>query len=48
LVALGLSPQLLEAVERLGAQTVGQLLNPPRIRLYRNQGLGQKTLRDIR
>jgi serine/threonine protein kinase len=27
---------------------VGQLLNLPRIRLYRNQGLGQKTVRDIR
>jgi hypothetical protein len=48
LVALGLSPRLLDALERIGAQTVGQLLNLPRIRLYRNQGLGQKTVREIR
>jgi serine/threonine protein kinase len=48
LSTLGLSPRLLDALERIGAQTVGQLLNLPRIRLYRNQGLGQKTVRDIR
>ena len=48
LSTLGLSPRLLDALERIGAQTVGQLLNLPRIRLYRNQGLGQKTVREIR
>jgi serine/threonine protein kinase len=48
LAALGLSPRLLDALERIGAQTIGQLLNLPRIRLYRNQGLGQKTVREIR
>ena len=45
LSTLGLSPRLLDALERIGAQTVGQLLNLPRIRLYRNQGLGQNTVR---
>ena len=45
---LGLSPRLLDALERIGAQTVGQLLNLPRIRLYRNQGLGQKIVKEIR
>jgi serine/threonine protein kinase len=48
LSTLGLSPRLLDALERIGAQTVGQLLNVPRIRLYRNQGLGQNTVREIR
>ena len=48
LAALGLSPRLLDALDRIGAQTVGQLLNLPRIRLYRNQGLGQRTVREIR
>ena len=47
LSTLGLSPRLLDALERIGAQTVGQLLNL-RIRLYRNQGLGQNTVREIR
>ena len=47
-LCLGLSPRLLDALERIGAQTVGQLLNVPRIRLYRNQGLGQNTVREIR
>jgi hypothetical protein len=32
----------------MGAQTVGELLSLPRIRLYRNQGLGQKIVREIR
>jgi len=48
LAALGLSPRLLDALDRIGAQTVGQLLNLPRIRLYRNQGLGRRTVREIR
>ncbi|MEE9146953.1 MAG: BREX system serine/threonine kinase PglW, partial [Candidatus Tectomicrobia bacterium] len=48
LSTLGLSPRLLDALARLGAQTVGELLRLPRIRLYRNQGLGQHTVKDIR
>ncbi|HXH13501.1 MAG TPA: BREX system serine/threonine kinase PglW [Alphaproteobacteria bacterium] len=48
LSALGLSPRLLDALMRIGAQTVGELLRLPRIRLYRNQGLGQKIVKDIR
>jgi serine/threonine protein kinase len=48
LSALGLSPRLLDALMRLGAQTIGELLRLPRIRLYRNQALGQKIVKDIR
>jgi serine/threonine protein kinase len=48
LSTLGLSPRLLDALSRMGAQTVGELLRLPRIRLYRNQGLGQRTVKDIR
>jgi hypothetical protein len=48
LSSLGLSPRLLDALARLGAHTVGELLRLPRIRLYRNQGLGQHTVKDIR
>jgi serine/threonine protein kinase len=48
LSTLGLSPRLLDALSRMGAQTVGELLRLPRIRLYRNQGLGQHTVKDIR
>ncbi len=48
LAILGLSPRLLDALSRVGAHTVGELLRLPRIRLYRNQGLGQRTVKDIR
>lgn len=48
LSTLGLSPRLLDALSRIGAQTVGELLRLPRIRLYRNQGLGQRTVKEIR
>ena len=48
LSTLGLSPRLLDALSRMGAHTVGELLRLPRIRLYRNQGLGQRTVKDIR
>src|SRR5215831_2690645 len=48
LVPLGLSPRVLDALARLGAQTIGELLRLPRIRLYRNQGVGQQTVKDIR
>jgi serine/threonine protein kinase len=48
LSTLGLTPRLLDALARLGAQTVGELRQVPRIRLYRNQGLGQQTVKEIR
>ena len=48
LSTLGLSPRVLDALARLGAQTMGELLRLPRIRLYRNQGLGQQTVKEIR
>src|SRR5215831_18251715 len=48
LSALGLSPRVLDALARLGAQTIGELLRLPRIRLYRNQGVGQQTVKEIR
>jgi hypothetical protein len=48
LSTLGLSPRVLDALARLGAQTIGELLCLPRIRLYRNQGVGQQTVKDIR
>jgi serine/threonine protein kinase len=48
LSALGLSPRMLDALSRMGAQSVGELLRLPRIRLYRTQGVGQKTIREIR
>ena len=41
-----LSPRLLDALERIGCPVV--VANLPRIRLYRNQGLGQNTVREIR
>ena len=45
---LGLSPRLLNALDRLGAHTVAQLVDLPRIRLYRNKGIGQRTVRLMR
>ena len=48
LSTLGLSPRVLDALARLGAHTIGELLRLPRIRLYRNQGVGQQTVKDIR
>ena len=46
--ALGLSPRLLNALDRLGAHTVAQLAGLPRIRLYRNKGIGQRIVKRIR
>lgn len=40
LAALDLSVRMLNALERLGAHSVGELLALPRIRLYRNKGIG--------
>ena len=48
LFALGLGPRLLNALDRLGAHTVAQLVELPRIRLYRNKGIGQRTVRLVR
>jgi serine/threonine protein kinase len=48
LSTMGLSPRVLDALARLGAQTIGELLRLPRIRLYRNQGVGQQTVKEIR
>lgn len=48
LAALGLSARVLDALERIGAHTLGELVKIPRIRLYRNKGIGQKTVREIR
>jgi hypothetical protein len=48
LATLGLSPRGLDTLARLGAQTIGKVLRLPRIRLYRNQGVGQQTVKEIR
>ena len=48
LLALGLSPRLLNALDRLGAHTVAELVDLPRIRLYRNKGIGQRIVKQIR
>ena len=48
LAELGLSPRLLNALERIGAHTVAELIGLPRIRLYRNQGIGQRVVKQIR
>ncbi|MBA4158987.1 MAG: BREX system serine/threonine kinase PglW, partial [Gemmatimonadetes bacterium] len=46
--ALGLTPRVLNALERMGVHTLRELRDLPRIRLYRNKGIGQKTVREIR
>ena len=48
LLALGLAPRLLNALDRLGAHTIAQLVALPRIRLYRNKGIGQRTVKLVR
>ena len=48
LSAIGLSPRVLNALERMGAHTVGELVALPRIRFYRNKGIGQSVVRRIR
>ena len=45
---LGLSARILNALDRIGAHTFGELARVPRIRLYRNKGIGQKTVKEIR
>ncbi len=46
--ALGLSARILNALDRIGAHTLGELVRVPRIHLYRNKGIGQKTVKEIR
>ena len=46
--SLGLSPRLSNALDRLGAHTAAQLVALPRIRLYRNKGIGQRIVKRIR
>jgi len=48
LAQLGLSPRLLDALDRLGAHTIAELVNLKGIRLYRNRGLGGKVVAEIR
>lgn len=48
LSALGLSARDLNAADRIGAINVGQLLELPSIRFYRNRGIGQRTTRRLR
>lgn len=48
LAQLGLSPRLLNALDRLGAHTIAQLLALKPVRMWRNQGIGQKVVADIR
>ena len=46
--ALPLSPRVLNALERLGVETLRDLQALPRIRLYRNKGIGQKVMKEVR
>ncbi|MBK9978482.1 MAG: BREX system serine/threonine kinase PglW [Gemmatimonadetes bacterium] len=48
LSVLGLSPRVLNALERLGAQPVSDLVDMPRTRLYLHAGIGVATMREIR
>jgi serine/threonine protein kinase len=45
---LGLSPRELNAADRIGATTVGQLLGLHGMRFYRNRGIGQQITRRLR
>jgi serine/threonine protein kinase len=48
LAVLGLTPRVLNALERLGAHVVRELAELPRTRLYGNPGIGLRTVREIR
>lgn len=48
LATIGLSPRELNAADRLGATTVGELMGLPGIRFYRNRGIGQQITRRMR
>jgi serine/threonine protein kinase len=48
LAVLGLTPRVLNALERLGVHHVKELSELPRARLYGNVGIGLRTVREIR
>ena len=48
LAVLGLTPRVLNALERLGVHRVSELAELPRTRLYGNSGIGLRTVREIR
>ena len=48
LAVLGLTPRVLNALERLGVQRVSDLADMPRTRLFGNVGIGLRTVREIR
>ncbi len=48
LAALGLTARELNAADRMGAATVGELLDLPSFRLYSNRGVGQKVVKRLR
>ncbi len=46
--SLPLTPRVLDALQRMGVTTLRELHALPRIRLYRNKGIGQKTVKEVR
>lgn len=48
LAVLGLTPRVLNALERLGVHHLSELAELPRTRLYGNIGIGLRTVREIR
>ena len=48
LAALGLSARELNAADRMGAATVGELLDLPNFRMYGNRGIGQRVVKHLR
>jgi serine/threonine protein kinase len=48
LAVLGLTPRVLNALERLGVHRVSELAELPRTKLYGNIGIGLRTVREIR
>jgi serine/threonine protein kinase len=48
LAVLGLTPRVLNALERLGVHRVNELADIPRTRLFGNVGIGIRTVREIR
>ena len=48
LAVIGLTPRVLNALERLGVHHVGELAELPRTKLYGNVGIGLSTVREIR
>lgn len=48
LAVLGLTPRVLNALERLGVHRVGELAELPRTKLFGSVGIGLRTVREIR